>query len=181
MAVAAWSTGQPSTAGLLLSRPSGGSRSPSRSCARWPPLGAGVLHKDLKPANILIAERQGPDGASAFRVRLADFGSGALVDGVAPEAYGISGIPIEAPGSDSGTAGYRAPELLAGGVPTVKSDIWAAGLILFQLVAGDFKAALAPGWRERGQSQAIRSGSCWVHGSTRWVALRTRERHWTCC
>lgn len=111
--------------------------------------GAGVLHKDLKPANILIAERQAADGASAFRVRLADFGSGDLVDGVSPEAFGITGLPFEEPGGDSGTAGYRAPELVAGGVPTVKSDIWAAGLILFQLVAGDFRAALAPGWRER--------------------------------
>lgn len=110
--------------------------------------GAGVLHKDLKPANILIAERQAPDGASAFRVRLADFGSGALVDGIAPEAFEITGIPLFAGSGDSGTAGYRAPELVAGGVPTVKSDIWAAGLVLFQLVAGDFRAALAPGWRD---------------------------------
>lgn len=111
--------------------------------------GAGVLHKDLKPANILIAERQAPDGASAFRVRLADFGSGDLVDGVSPEAFGITGLPFEEPGADSGTFGYRAPELVAGGVPTVKSDIWAAGLILFQLVAGDFRASLSPGWRDK--------------------------------
>ncbi|MFQ3595571.1 MAG: winged helix-turn-helix domain-containing protein [Sphingomonadaceae bacterium] len=110
--------------------------------------GAGVLHKDLKPANVLIEERRDESGESAFRVRLADFGSGDLVDGVSPEAFGITGLPFREPGADSGTAGYRAPELMAGGLPTVKSDIWAAGLILFQLVAGDFRASLSPGWRE---------------------------------
>ncbi len=110
--------------------------------------GAGVLHKDLKPANVLIEERVSEDGVRAFRVRLADFGSGDLLEGRAPEAFGITGIPFAEPGGDSGTAGYRAPELMAGGVPTVKSDIWAAGLILLQLVVGDFRASLAPGWRE---------------------------------
>lgn len=109
--------------------------------------GAGILHKDLKPANVLIEERHDAQGPSAFRVRLADFGSGDLLDGLSAEAFGITGLPFEAPGTESGTTGYRAPELVAGGVPTVRSDIWAAGLILYQLVAGDFRASLSPGWR----------------------------------
>ncbi|PAL22407.1 winged helix-turn-helix domain-containing protein [Sphingopyxis sp. GW247-27LB] len=108
--------------------------------------GVGILHKDLKPANILIDE---VDGSRV--VRLVDFGSGRLLD----EAL-LASFDITDPGSldadlgkdepRSGTLAYRAPELVGDAVPTVKSDIYALGLILYQLVAGDFSAALAPGW-----------------------------------
>jgi hypothetical protein len=50
--------------------------------------------------------------------------------------------------SRSGTLAYRAPELAGDGVPTMQSDVYAAGLILFQLVAGDFSRFLAPGWED---------------------------------
>ena len=105
--------------------------------------GLGVLHKDLKPANILI-----DDGDV---VRLADFGSGRLLDGTVLDTFRItdpgsleSGLGRDEP--RSGTLAYRAPELTGDALPTVKSDIYALGLILHQLAAGDFTAALAPGW-----------------------------------
>jgi len=103
----------------------------------------GVLHKDLKPANILI-----DDGD---RVRLADFGSGRLLDEAMLDSFRITdpGSLESGLGRDdlrSGTLAYRAPELTGEALPTVKSDIYALGLILHQLVAGDFTAALAPGW-----------------------------------
>lgn len=106
----------------------------------------GVLHKDLKPANILIA-----DGEHGAVVKLADFGSGRLLD-----ANMLDNFRITDPGSldaglgpdepRSGTLAYRAPELTGDALPTTKSDIYALGLILYQLAAGDFTAALAPGW-----------------------------------
>jgi len=110
--------------------------------------GLGVLHKDLKPANILIA-----DGDDAPNVRLAAFGSGGLLDDTV-----LNSLQITDPGSlsvgledgepRSGTFAYRAPELIGAAVPTVKSDIYALGLVLYQLAVGDFTAALGPGWED---------------------------------
>lgn len=106
----------------------------------------GVLHKDLKPANILI------DAEGA--IRLADFGSGRLIDEVLLHSFRITDPGALEPGLDpgearSGTLAYRAPELAGEALPTIRSDIYALGLILHQLVAGDFAAALAPGWESR--------------------------------
>lgn len=109
----------------------------------------GILHKDLKPANILIAD--GDDGPV---VKLADFGSGRLLDGGSLHAFRITdpGSLDTTLGEDeprSGTYAYQAPELVGDAMPTVKSDIYALGLILFQLASGDFSAALAPGWESK--------------------------------
>lgn len=106
----------------------------------------GVLHKDLKPANILIAH-SGQDVV----VRLADFGSGRLIDDAVLDGFNITnpGSLDTGDGKDeprSGTLAYRAPELVGDAVPTAKSDIYALGLILYQLTVGDFAKALAPGW-----------------------------------
>lgn len=108
----------------------------------------GVLHKDLKPANVLISgEQESPV------IRLADFGSGRLLDDSVLDDFNITN-----PGSldgelakdepRSGTLAYRAPELVGDAVPTARSDIYALGLILYQLAAGDFTKALAPGWEK---------------------------------
>lgn len=106
---------------------------------------AGVLHKDLKPANILIADT---DDSGDFHLRLADFGSGWLVDQAALSLHGISGdIVIEDDGSSrSDTPAYRAPEVVAGAAPGAASDIYALGLILYQMVVGDLDKPLAAGW-----------------------------------
>jgi non-specific serine/threonine protein kinase len=111
--------------------------------------GMGILHKDLKPANILIDA--GEDGPT---VRLVDFGSGRLMDDAVLASYHITdpGSLDTDLGKDeprSGTLAYRAPELEGEAMPTAKSDIYALGLILYQLVAGDFSATLAPGWEAR--------------------------------
>lgn len=107
--------------------------------------GVGILHKDLKPANILIQET-GED----FHVRLSDFGSGLVTDEGLLAAHAITEPEpdmADASSSGSATAFYRAPELAAGNaVPTMRSDIYALGLVLFQLVVGDFGRSLAPGW-----------------------------------
>ena len=108
--------------------------------------GMGVLHKDLKPANILIDQTD-----DTPIVRLVDFGSGRLFDDTVLAAYQITdpGSLDADLGKDeprSGTLAYRAPELIGDALPTAKSDIYALGLILYQLVIGDFAATLAPGW-----------------------------------
>ncbi len=110
----------------------------------------GVLHKDLKPANVLIET----DEAGEPVVRLVDFGSGRLLDDAVLGVFRITDPGVaaeEQAGADSrsGTLAYRAPELAQGSVSTVRSDVFALGLILYQLIVGDFDSALAPGWEER--------------------------------
>jgi len=73
----------------------------------------GVLHRDLKPANIML------DGAGD--VRITDFG-------IATAGESRAGL--------AGTPQYMAPELLAGKPASVKSDLYALGLILFEVFTG---------------------------------------------
>src|SRR6201999_2798572 len=105
----------------------------------------GVLHKDLKPANVLIHETENKHVA----IVLTDFGSGRALDLSRFAALGITGFDAPTgPETTSGTAMYRAPELLAGGAPTVQADLYALGVLLFQMVTGDFRRSLAPGWEQ---------------------------------
>jgi serine/threonine-protein kinase len=76
----------------------------------------GVLHRDLKPHNIML------DGRG--QVRVADFGLAGYVDRVLAEELG------------AGTPAYMAPEQLAGKEVSVQSDLFALGLILYELFTG---------------------------------------------
>ena len=108
---------------------------------------AGVLHKDIKPSNILVA--RGPGGAP--QARLTDFGIGMLSDErILAEAQitatGMTTMGATSTTSGAGTRMYLAPEVLEGKPASVKSDLYALGVILFQMVCGDVTRALAPGW-----------------------------------
>lgn len=72
----------------------------------------GVVHRDLKPANVMI------DGSG--KVRIADFG-----------LAGLTGEALRA-----GTPAYMAPEQIGGGQVTARSDIYALGLVLYELFTG---------------------------------------------
>jgi non-specific serine/threonine protein kinase len=106
----------------------------------------GVLHKDIKPANILVEDT--PEGPW---VRLTDFGSGRMLD---PERLRELGITAAGPtlaldlvsDARSGTPLYLAPEVFAGQSPTVRSDVYALGLLLYQLLAGRLREPMASGW-----------------------------------
>ncbi len=106
----------------------------------------GVLHKDVKPANILV--RLEEDGTP--RICLADLGSGGAFDMAQLDRLGITPMGFtQALGGDSssfGTVLYTAPELLRGHAVSVQADIYALGVVLFQMVVGDFTRPFAPGW-----------------------------------
>jgi serine/threonine protein kinase/DNA-binding winged helix-turn-helix (wHTH) protein len=108
---------------------------------------AGVLHKDLKPANILVTSPRNDD----WQVKVADFGSASLVEPSKLKALGITNLGLTQTGgppssSLTGTLMYLAPEVLSGRSPTAAADVYALGVMLYQLVAGDFRKPLSPGW-----------------------------------
>ncbi|MGH2755326.1 MAG: Stk1 family PASTA domain-containing Ser/Thr kinase [Actinomycetota bacterium] len=78
----------------------------------------GLIHRDVKPENVLIAR----DGT----VKVADFGIAAVADAERT-------IPG---GSILGTLRYLSPEQAAGEAATTASDIWSAGAVLFELLTG---------------------------------------------
>ncbi len=76
----------------------------------------GILHRDLKPANVML------DGRG--RVRITDFGLSGL-------AEAFEGLELRA-----GTPAYMAPEQLAGREVSVRSDLYALGLVLYEIFTG---------------------------------------------
>lgn len=118
--------------------------------------GLGVVHKDLKPANLLIRRLEN----GRLQILLADFGIGALSDRRAIEALGITQLGFSRTGtgasSSSGTPLYLAPEVIGGATPTQRSDIYALGVMLYQALVGDPRKPLAPGWERDIDDELLR-------------------------
>ena len=101
--------------------------SPSRAMALLEPVvsalaaahRAGFVHRDVKPENVLIAD----DG----RVKVADFGLAKAVS--ANTKHTATGVLI-------GTVSYIAPELVVEGRSDARADVYAVGVILYELLAG---------------------------------------------
>ncbi len=106
---------------------------------------AGVLHKDLKPTNILVEKGAQAD---AFIVRLIDYGSGALLDKDQLEALNVTplGLTDETDSSLRSTRAYIAPEIFKGASPSVRSDVYALGVIIYQIMSGDGAVPMPSNW-----------------------------------
>ena len=119
----------------------------------------GVLHKDVKPSNVLVDVRddQRP------RAVLADFGIGTLTDPDPLAAAGITALGMtealkgNLTSSRSGTRRYQAPEVIEGKPATIQADIYSLGVVAYQLVVGDLERVLAPGWERDVQDELISS------------------------
>jgi serine/threonine protein kinase len=83
----------------------------------------GMIHRDLKPSNIFLT----PHG-----VKLLDFGLASAVQ----EPTDRTRVSITMPGTVMGTPQYMSPEQLTGDALDVRSDLFAVGAILFELLAG---------------------------------------------
>jgi eukaryotic-like serine/threonine-protein kinase len=115
---------------------------------------AGVLHKDLKPGNVLVQVE-----GTQPRARLTDFGSAALLDEDRLEELRITRLGLTVQGvvsSDAGTPLYLAPELLAGQAPSARSDLYALGVMAYQVLAGDLLRVMAPGWEREFDDALLR-------------------------
>jgi serine/threonine-protein kinase len=88
---------------------------------------AGVIHRDLKPENIMVEQRRG----EADFVKVLDFGIAKIVDGTNDD-----GPALTRAGFVCGTPEYMSPEQARGAQLDHRSDLYAVGVILYQLMAG---------------------------------------------
>ena len=145
----------------------------------------GVLHKDVKPGNVLIDWTEN----AGTRIRLTDFGLGHALDGQRLAAAELPHVGsatlrglLDAP--TGGTHIYMAPEVIEGKTATVQADVYALGVMLYQMAVGDLHRALAPGWRREIDDELLRDDIAAAVdgdperrlGSARELALRLRRR-----
>jgi serine/threonine protein kinase/class 3 adenylate cyclase len=118
---------------------------------------AGILHKDIKPTNILVYE---DPSSGQPRPRLADFGIGMIIDRSALKAHNITDVGFTLIDSNessrTGTRMYAPPETLGGKPFTAQGDIFAMGVFLYQMVIGDIERPLATGWDREVHDELLR-------------------------
>jgi serine/threonine protein kinase/Tol biopolymer transport system component len=95
----------------------------------------GIVHRDLKPANIVL---HGPEGSRDLRVKVLDFGlaklmAASLGQGVELQAGSLAGTED---GRILGTPAYMSPEQARGETVDKRTDIWAFGCVLFEMLTG---------------------------------------------
>jgi serine/threonine protein kinase len=91
---------------------------------------AGVVHRDMKPANVLVVEGDAADREDSM-VKVLDFGTARFLDSTSAPTT------LTAVGSVVGTPAYMSPEQARGDVPVdERSDLYSLGCILYELVTG---------------------------------------------
>jgi serine/threonine protein kinase/Tol biopolymer transport system component len=110
---------------------------------------AGIVHRDLKPGNIMLVGRRGASGTSEVRrggpsgppvAKLLDFGLAKVTPAVvAASGFSIAPTlqtPVTAQGTILGTLQYMAPEQIEGQEADARTDIFAFGAVLYEMLTG---------------------------------------------
>ena len=97
----------------------------------------GVIHGDLKGSNIIVT----PEG----NIKLLDFGLGRRIPRGGMGEVTSTCLPLAEAGATAGTLPYLAPEVLRGSPTSRQSDVWALGVLLYQMATGElpFRGATA--------------------------------------
>jgi len=119
---------------------------------------AGVIHRDVKPTNVLVSG----DGTAPekVQVRLTDFGIGQIVSeevraGLTKAAGFTQTVGMGSGNTFAGTHLYMAPEIVAGRAASPASDVYALGVVLYQMLLGDFTAPITMDWTDDIKDQAL--------------------------
>lgn len=95
----------------------------------------GVVHRDVKPENVMVVLDRDDRGEPRERVKVCDFGIAKLMG--SPERRGRSEPKLTDAGVLCGTPQYMSPEQAAGREVDARADLYACGVILYELVTGE--------------------------------------------
>ncbi len=88
----------------------------------------GILHGDVKPENIMLG--------AAGQVKLLDFGVARRLPKDDPDGATLTLDTLSAPGHLAGTPSYMSPEVLKGAMPDARADVFALGIVFYEMLAG---------------------------------------------
>jgi serine/threonine protein kinase len=99
----------------------------------------GVVHRDVKPENVLIHERAFAEGYEVEGVvKVTDFGLGKAANSTAVGSIALSASLNDAHGRElAGTLEYMSPEQRAGDAVDLRSDLYACGVMLYEMLTGE--------------------------------------------
>ncbi|HYX25183.1 MAG TPA: serine/threonine-protein kinase, partial [Thermoanaerobaculia bacterium] len=95
---------------------------------------AGVIHRDLKPGNVVLVEGRGAGAGRGPRAVVTDFGLARLDSGA--EAAAGQALTLTGAAGVVGTPAYLAPEQVEGGEITSAADVFAFGIVLYEMLTG---------------------------------------------
>jgi len=87
-----------------------------------------IIHRDIKSNNVIVT----PD----WQAKILDFGLAQRIETTDAGKVSSSGLSFEIGGQLAGTLAYMAPEILHGEVASIQSDLWALGILLYEMLAG---------------------------------------------
>jgi serine/threonine protein kinase len=94
----------------------------------------GVIHRDLKPGNVMLMSRKDDDGSIEDEVKVCDFGLAKILDASLTDAQGA---PLTKQGTIFGTPAYMSPEQARGDVLDARSDLYSCGVIMYKMFTGE--------------------------------------------